>query len=73
MTQQTCPQCHQLDFLWHIDDDVTHWCCYKCGYAATEDESRLSTCPACNSEKSLLRLTDGDREYWYCLTCFTDT
>jgi hypothetical protein len=71
MSAQTCPKCGNRGFTWYIDaadSPLTQWFCSVCGYSGEEDESRLSTCPACDMA-NMLFLSDQDGPYWFCLHC----
>ena len=72
MAAHLCPNCGHCRMFWSIDEEVTpltQWHCGQCGYSALEDESKMSTCPTCGTEKSYLLLSDPNRTFWFCLTC----
>jgi hypothetical protein len=74
MSMQSCPRCCQRSFWWWIDEDVsrlTQLRCGSCGYRALEDESFVSACAECGSDRVRVRLSDPDGEYWYCLSCLS--
>ena len=71
MATQICPNCNSDSFTWSIDEEespLTNWGCFTCGYQAYEDESEESVCTQYKS-KSLLRLKDDVRVYWWCCNC----
>jgi ribosomal protein S27AE len=73
MAIQICPKCKQESFMWTSHGEpyiITTWHCSNCGYDATENELLVPAqdCPTCG-DKTLCRLKDDEKEYWWCESC----